>query len=235
MTELFELSILVFGAFITFCMYTTLYGKSNVLYSFAEESYVGFATGLVVVMSALFIWRTGFLGLMAGDWILAIGIVLGLLVISRLSGEYAYISRLPIGISVGAQLALSMRTTIFSGFINHIKAMAFNLFPADGTLLLYRWTILLSVIPMLTFFIYTLEMKGPITTSAKIGEYALYISLGAVFAQTYMGRLGMFVGFMQSFTIPSWKIPYFLAMAILVLVIVVILDKSGLIERWVPE
>jgi len=235
MVDIMEFSIAVVGAFISMCMFSTLYGKSNPLYSLAEESYVGFATGLVVVTACTYIYRVGFLGISAGDWILAVGIVLGLLTFSRIFPDYAYISRLPIGISVGAQLALSMRTSIFTGFAAHINAVIVNLFPADAKLMLYRWTIFLTIIPILTFFLYTIEMKGPINWSAKIGEYALYVGLGAVFAQTYMGRLGMFVGFMQSMTIPPWKTPYLVASIIIVFVVVAALDKAKLIDRWIPE
>jgi len=234
MIEFMELSIAVFGAFIAMCMFSTLYGKSNPLYVFAEESYVGFATGLVVIMAIMYIYRAGIQGILAGDWILSVGIILGLMTLTRLSREYAYISRLPIGISVAVQLALSMRTIIFSRFIRHINATVMNLFPADSQLMLYRWTIFLSLIPMLTFFFYTTEMKGPLSWSAKAGEYILYLSLGVVFAQTYMGRLGMFVGFMQSLTLPPWKIPILISTMIIVLAAVVILDKANLADRWIP-
>lgn len=121
MINFFDLSVGLVGIFISMCMYTTLYGKSNPLYSLAEESYLGFATGLVVILSCSYIYRIGIEGIMAGQWYLAIGLLLGLMMFTRISPEYSYLSRLPIGISVGVQLALSMRTTIFSGFIRHMR------------------------------------------------------------------------------------------------------------------
>jgi hypothetical protein len=230
-----EWAITVVGIFLTMCMFTTLYGKSNVLYSLASESYVGFATGLVVIMSVTFIYRTGILGIMAGDWILAVGIFLGLLTFTRIFPQYGYISRLPIGFSVGAQLALSMRTQIFTGFIRHVSGTIVNLFPGDSQTMLYSWTVVICLIPMLTFFLYTIEMRGPMGMTAKFGEIVLYIAIGAVFAQTFMGRLGMFVGFMQSYTIPPWKIPILVSGMIVVLAIVVVLDRANLIDKWIPE
>jgi small basic protein len=235
MTEFIELMITAVGAFLASCMLTTLYGKQNPLYSLAEEIYIGVSTGLVVILSSQYIYRVGILGILEGDWILIIGIILGLLSISRILPQYSHFSRLPIGIAVGAQLGLTIRTQIFTGFIQHVSASVMNLFPADTTQLIYNWTILLSLVPMLTFFLYTVELKGPLKWTSKIGEISLYLGLGSIFASTYMGRLGMFVGFMQSFTLPSWKIPYLIVSMVIVLVAVIILDRTGLIDKWIPE
>ena len=232
MIPFFDLSVGLVGIFISMCMYTTLYGKSNPLYSLAEESYLGFATGLVVILSFSYIYRIGIEGILAGEWYLAIGLLLGLMMFARISPEYSYLSRLPIGISVGVQLALSMRTTIFSGFIRHINATIIDLFPGDIQSLLYGWTIMLSLIPIMTFFLYSTEQTGVLKWSAKLGEYTLYIGLGAIFASGYMGRLGMFVGYMQGMTNPSWKIPYTLGIAVFVLASTIVMDRMGILEKY---
>jgi hypothetical protein len=235
MTEFIEILTTAVGAFLAMCMFTTLYGKQNPLYSLAEEIYIGVSTGLVVILSSQYIYRVGILGIADGDYILIVGIILGLMSITRIVPQYSHYSRLPIGIAVGAQLALTIRTQIFTGLIQHVSASVMNLFPDDTTQLLYNWTILLSLIPMLTFFLYTTELKGPLKWTSKIGEYSLYLGLGAIFASTYMGRLGMYVGFMQTFTLPPWKIPYFLGAIVIVFAAVIVLDRLNLIDKWIPE
>ena len=233
--ELVEVSIVAVGTFLAMAMFSTLYGKSNPLYSLAEESYIGFATGLTIIVSLQYIWRTGIVNIQAGDVILVAGIILGLLILLRINTQFNWIARLCIAVVLGARFGLSLRTIIFTGFIQQISATITPLFSGDMVTLLYRWTIAISVILMLTFFLYTTELKGPLAWSSRIGEYLLYAAFGAIFAQTFMGRLGLFVGFMQNYTVPSWETPILIASMLIVLGVVVILDRMKLIDRWIPE
>lgn len=233
--DIIEISVVAVGAFLSFCMFTTLYGKSSPLYALAEESYIGFATGLTVVINLFYIYRTGILGIQAGDLILIVGIILGVMMLARIHPEYSYIARLPISITVGAQFGLALRTIIFTGFIDQIKATILPLFSGGSQTIIYNWTVAVAVVFMLTFFLYTIELKGALRGSASLGEYIMYICFGAIFAQTFMGRLALFVGFMQNYTVPPWKIPYLLGTLIITFAVVMILDKMHLLEKLTPE
>jgi hypothetical protein len=235
MVTIMDISVVAVGTFISMCMFSTLYGKSNPLYAFAEESYIGFGTGLTIVWNVLYIWQTGFVNLMKGDWVLLLSVLLGIMILFRIHPKYGYVARLPIAVVVGAQLGLSLRTIIFTGFTQQIASIITPLFAGTAQVLIYNWTIAICVIFMLTFFFYTVEQQGILGMSAKFGEYLLYMAFGAAFAQTFMGRLSMFTGFMQSYTIPSWKTSYLIGSMIVVLVIVVFMDRTGLIDRLTPE
>ena len=235
MVALFEYMTVLVGLFLAMCMYMALYGKGNPLYSFAEQTMIGVATGMNVVMMTQYIYRTGYLVILKGDWILIVGVILGIMIWFRLHPTLGYISRLPIAFTMGAQLGLSLRTRIFSGFIAQIKATMVPLFGQDLRTLAVNWVILISVVTMLTFFLYTIEIKGPLKISSNIGEYFMYIGFGVVFAQTFMGRLGLFVGFMMDSSNAPWKVPIWLGTMVVVLVTVVILDKANLLEKLTPE
>lgn len=235
MIDIYSISVTAVACFIAVCMFTTLYGKSNPLYALAEESYIGFGTGLTIVVNLLFIYNTGIQGIQAGDWLLAIGIILGFVVLLRMNPKYSYIARLPIAITIGAQLGLALRTTIFTGFLDQIRATILPLLSNSAQSLIYNWTIALATILMLTFFFYSTEMKGVLGTSSKIGEYVMYAAFGGIFAQTFMGRLSLFVGFMQNYMTPSWQVPYLLGSLIIVFGAVMILDRLKLIEKLTPE
>ena len=234
MVTMIEYSITIVGTFLAMCMFSTLYGKSSPLYALAEESYIGFGTGLTIVINAEYIWRTGIINIMQGDYILILSIILGIMILFRVHPQYSYVARLPIAIALGAQFGLSLRTIIFSGFTQQIVATITPLFAGDMMTMIYRWTIALSVIFMMTFFFYSIELKGPLQTSAKIGEYFLYTAFGAIFAQTFMGRLGLFVGFMQSYTVPPWQQPFLIGSMIIVFVALVIMDRTGMLEKYTP-
>jgi small basic protein len=235
MVTIIDISITAVGAFLAMCMFSTLYGKGNPLYSFAEESYIGFATALTIIWNVNYIYQTGILNTLSGNWSIALSILLGLMILFRIHPKYSYVARLPIAVALGGQFGLSLRTIIFSGFIQQIQATIKPLFAGTTQTLIYNWTLVISVVFMLTFFFYTVEIEGPLKASATFGEYLLYISFGAIFAQTFMGRLGLFVGFIQSFTVPNWKQPYLVVSMILVLAIILALDRFGLLEKFTPE
>jgi hypothetical protein len=151
-------------------MYATLYGKPSPFRSWAESSFIGFTMGLNIVVTADYVWRTAVQPTMRGEWFPFIGIFLGILMVLRLFPKYSYISRLPIAISIGTNLGLSIRAEIFTGFINQIRATIVPLYVAgDLYQSLVNTTISVSVVLMLTFFLYSTELVGPLGTTAKLG------------------------------------------------------------------
>lgn len=228
---MFEFTATVVGIFISFCMYTTLYGKPNPIRSWAEYSYLAAGTGVSVVIGLWYIWNTAIVNIQAGDLILIASLILGVMMLFRVYPKYNYVSRLPIAFSVGVQLALSLRTIIFTNFLRQINATIVKLWTGVPMEFLYRFTIAVSVITILSFFLYTMEITGPLLYSSKIGEYLMYLGFGAIFAQTFMGRLGLFVGYMENITTPAWKQPYTVVAAIICLIAAIIFDKTGLGEK----
>ena len=80
MVTIIDISITAVGAFLAMCMFSTLYGKGNPLYSFAEESYIGFATALTIIWNVNYIYQTGILNTLSGNWSIALSILLGLMI-----------------------------------------------------------------------------------------------------------------------------------------------------------
>jgi hypothetical protein len=233
MVEMYEYTYTVIAILATWSMYATLYGKPSIFRSWAENSYIGFTMGLNIVVTADYVWNTGIRPLADGRILPAFGIVLGLLMVLRLVPKYSYISRIPIAISIGANLGLSLRTRIFTAFISQISSTIVPLYVAgDLYQSLVNTTISVAVVLMLTFFLYSTEQTGILRHTAKAGEYALYIALGAVFAQTFMGRLGLFVGYMVSITDPAWKVPWTFGLFAVVLGGILVMDRYGILEKY---
>jgi len=225
----------VLAIFIAFCGFTTLYGKGNPLYSWAEFSYLATATAMSVMWSwtATFGVRYAIQGLIRGELIWVPAIILGILMWFRVYPKYSYLSRVSIAFTMGIALGWGLRTSIFTSFIRQISATIVNLWVPEYGIMYFiaRTTIAVSIITMMSFFIYTTEIKGPHLWSATIGEYIMYTAFGAVFAQTFMGRLSLFVGHMQDYMFPVWKQPYTIGAALLVFVILLALDKKGLAQK----
>lgn len=228
----YDFVIFVLAIITTWSMYLQLYGKPNPFYSFAQATYMGAAFGLDLVVTLLFLYTAGFIPITQGDWYMGIGFILGFATLTRLSKRYAWVSRIPLAIAVGTGLGLGIRTTIFSGFLAQISSLIAPFgTPSDAVTSFYNVSIVLSTLFMLTFFLYTTERKGVVGVSSKIGEYALYIGLGAYFAQVFMGRAGLLVGYMQNITTPAWKTPYSIGIGVLLLATVMLMDKYGMLEK----
>lgn len=221
----------IFQIFIAFCLFTTLYGKGNPLRSWAEYSYLAAGTAMSVMWAWNYIRDHAVVGLQAGELIWIPSIILGLMMWFRISPKYSYISRIPIAFTIGIGMGWTIRTNIFTQFITQISATIVPMFDQGAMYLFERTVVAVGIITMMSFFIYTTEIKGPHLWSATFGEYFMYLAFGAVFAGTFMGRLGLFVGHMQSYMFPVWKQPYTLGIAILVFVAMLLLDRSGLGEK----
>ena len=181
--------------------------------------------------SPLYLNKLGSSFLEYSQYLVNHGFLDNLIILFRVHPEYGYISRLPLAFTVGTGLALSLRTIIFTSFIRQINATIVKLWTGVPLEFFYRLTIAVSVITILTFFLYTMEVTGPLLWSSKLGEYLMYIGFGAIFSQTFMGRLGLFVGYMESVTTPTWKQPYTVASALICLAAAYYFDKSGLGEK----
>jgi len=234
MVDLYNGGILILSTVTTFGLYMILSGVDSPWFAFAEHAFVGTAIGLSVVVATDYIFRTiipRILSNPAANWPTIVSVILGLMMILRVHSSTVHLARIPITIATAAGIAVSVRAEIFSGIINQIKA---TILPLMG---LGTWwdfvvnvTVVLSVLFVFTFYFYTTEIKGPLQTANKIGRYILYLAFGVLFAQTYMGRLGLLLGLLQSFIQP-----YYPNGAVTVVVVVVMIVSTWLLHKRYPE
>jgi hypothetical protein len=234
MADLYTWGILILSTITTFGLYMILSGVDSPWFAFAEHAFVGTAIGLSVVLSTDYLLRTIFPRVLAdpvGSWPTIISILLGLMMILRINRGTAHYARLPITIATAAGIAVSVRATIFSGIINQIRATILPLMGLETWWdLVTNLTIVLSVIFVFTYYFYTTELKGPLKQANTIGRWILYLAFGVLFAQTYMGRLGLLLGRLQLFVTPYW--PNFV---ITIIVIVVMVVSTYLLHKRYPE
>ena len=242
MADLYTWGVLILSTVTTFGLYMILSGVDSPWFAFTEHAFVGTAIGLSVVLSTDYLLRTIFPRIMAdpmGNWPTIISVILGLMMILRVSNSTVHYARLPITIATAGGIAVSVRATIFSGIINQIRA---TILPILG---LQTWwelfvnlTIVLSVLFVFTYYFYTTELKGPLKQANKVGRWILYLAFGVLFAQTYMGRLGLLLGRLQEFVTPTY--PNFIVTIIIVALMIVstwLLHKRypELLEKLTPE
>ena len=201
------------SALLTLAIYSYLY-RDNPVYKFAEYLFVGLAAGYYFAQY----WRGTltpnlFNPLAAGPtnagylWYVG-ALVLSLLMLTRFVPSIGWLSRWPIGFMVGAFAGLAIIGNAQGDLISQVQA---NLLPiiddtaiqgftnavgVDGKILGFLWMfgnvlLIIGLITTLVFFFFSLEHKGAVGTTAKVGVYFLMLSFGASFGFTVMSRISL--------------------------------------------
>jgi len=234
MADLFTWTVLILSTVTTFGLYMILSGVDSPWFAFAEHAFVGCAIGLSVVVSTDYIFRTIAPRIAADpmkNWPTIISVILGLMMLLRVSKSTVHIARIPITLATATGIAISTRATLFSGIINQIRATILPLFGLTDTWTLFvNLTVIVCVLLVFTFYFYTTELKGPLKTANNIGKIILYLSFGVLFSQTYMGRLGLLLGHLETYVKP-----YVPNLVVTMIIVVVMLVTTYLLHKRYPE
>lgn len=232
---------LILSTATTFSLFSILTGIDNPWFSWAEHTYVGAATAVLGVTALKYLYDKVILRITASpasNWSLIISLILGLMMLTRIFPSYSYIARIPIAVATGTGIAISTRAIIFSGIIKQVKATILPIFGvADAFTMFTNIMVIIFVFSMITYFVYTTELKGGLKTSHQLGRYLLYAAFGALFAMTYMGRLGLLLGRMESMLIPESHLYVTIVVVAVILATIIILQKNypETLKKLVPE
>ena len=203
------------GIFLTLATFSFLY-KDNPFYKFAEHLVVGVSAGFFVIM----LWHGTlvpnlFQKLEDGDWYMLwlnssewwymIPAILGVLMWTRFSHKYAWVSRWPmalyIGISTGMAIPLEMSNRVNKQlYAMMVKIDWGNFF--GGSILsttsgFAQILIFVGAIAALIYFFFSKEHKGIFGGFATFGIWILMVGFGASFGFTVMARISLFINRMQ--------------------------------------
>jgi hypothetical protein len=225
--------VILLSTAVTFGLFSILTGVDNPFFAWAENTYVGGAVGMTIVVSFTWIVSNLIQKILSNpyaNWPLIISLILGLMMLLRVHPKYSYLARIPISIATGVGVAVSTRAAIFSGLLYQIRATILPIFDwRKPETAFTNLMIVVFVVTIMTFFVYTTELKGPLKISHRIGRLVLFASFGALFAQTYMGRLGLFLGAMETLLIPETNFRISITVALIILITIIVL------KRYYPE
>jgi hypothetical protein len=216
---------LTLAAFLTLAIMSFLY-QDNPYYKFAEHLFVG--------VSAAYWMCLGFWSTIVGNLIprlservsnffmvpylpgdynffFWIPVLLGLLLLMRLSPKADWLSRWPLAFIVGTTAGLNFVRYLRSDFLLQISAsyvplvvdwQGFGYFfanfslAAEGqfVLMLANLVIFLGVLCGLVYFFFSKEHTGVFGRASRVGIWILMITFGASFGYTVMGRISLLVG-----------------------------------------
>lgn len=218
----------------TLTFYTTLIGRPNIFYSYAEHVYLATSMGWYFVVAAYYILDRGLTPILAGNYAPLGGMILGILMWTRFSKEYGYIARIPMAIAIGIGTGITLRAIIFTGFIDQIKATILPLWTGEPLTSFNNIVTIVTALTVMLFFFFSFERKGVLKGVSTIGEYALYLAFGTYFASTFLGRYGLFIGRMSYLTAPE-NLTTSLIIGIAILVMLVVMGRMDILEKYSPE
>jgi hypothetical protein len=233
------------SAFLTLAIFSFLY-EDNPLYKFAEHLYVGVSAGywmaqefwstivgnliprISTSLSKFFEvpyipgewYKIGNTPVFYSNWFFWLPVILGVLLLMRLSAKAGWISRWALAFIVGTTAGFQFVRYLRSDFIEQISSTFVPLLVEwQGTghffshlslsatdqfvAILTNWIILFGTLSGLVYFFFSKEHTGLFGRVSRVGIWVLMITFGASFGFTVMGRITLLVGRI-SFMFHDW-------------------------------
>lgn len=217
--------LVTLAAFLTLAIMSFLY-QDNPYYKFAEHLFVGVSAAYWMCLG---FWSTivgnliprlsqGLSGFFkvpyiegAYNFFFFIPVILGILLLMRLSPKGGWISRWPLAFIVGTTAGLNFVRYLRTDFINQISSTIiplmvnwhgtgnfFSNFSLSATgqlmLIISNFVIFIGVLCGLVYFFFSKEHAGWFGKASRLGIWLLMITFGASFGYTVMGRISLLIG-----------------------------------------
>lgn len=204
------------SAFFTLCVFSFLY-RDNPFYKFSESVFVGVSAAYwmvvaywTVVVPNLFgkiwpgwvqSWAMPGLSTVRDEnwWMFLIPLVLGGMLLWRLSPRGAWIARWPLAFVIGSMVGIRLVGFLQADFLSQIRNSIAPVIVADPTLQFWEsfWAgvqnvlVLVSVLSALVYFFFSVEHTGVVGHISRYGIWVLMVTFGAAFGYTVMGRIAL--------------------------------------------
>jgi hypothetical protein len=132
------------------------------------------------------------------DYTYIIPLILGFMLLMRLSPVGSWISRWPLAFIIGSTAGIRLVGFIHADFLSQIRNSIIPLVVAapDGGGFLF-WdsvkniVLVIGVLCALVYFFFSIEHTGVVGKTAKVGIWFLMVTFGAAFGYTVMGRIAL--------------------------------------------
>ena len=186
----------------------------NPAYKFAEAMVVGTSAGYVMVIGLWDVFVPNLLGklfpVMVQNWALPgmdasvgtqllyiIPAILIVMLLMQLMPAGGWISRWPIAFFIGMTAGYRMIGYVEADLVAQIKAAIIPLYEtgADGTFAIWdtmnACILTIATLSAMVYFFFSIEHKGFVGKTARLGIWFLMITFGASFGYTVMGRIAL--------------------------------------------
>ena len=198
----------IIAAGLTLALYSFLY-QDNPLFKLAEHVYVGIAAGYTLGQ----IWYPTLYGEIVGpllstdpdsgglDGWMIVPTILGVLMLTRFSRRFGWLSRIAFAFVVGLGAGFSIPRIISAAILAQVEPSLRPItWSAEGLGLV---VILAGVVSVLIYFFFSVEHTGAVGVASRVGIWFLMVSFGASFGYTIMARLSLLIG-RVGFLLEDW-------------------------------
>jgi len=192
-------------AFFTLSLFSFLY-RDNPFYRLAEHIFAGLSAGYYVGL----VWNSVIIQQMIdpmfdnGRWWLIFPGFLGVLMFSRFSRNYSWISRLSLAFVMGNTAGIFLLSELHGKVLPQMQSTMLSLNPGQGfAKFILALVVVVGVLSTLIYFYFSKEHRGALGGIARIGIWFIMVSFGAHFGYTVMARISLLIGQVQ-FLINDW-------------------------------
>jgi len=205
-----DLLVVWIGAICTLAVYSILY-RENPVFRFFEHLFVGLATGYSVqtVISQILVPQWGKPLVVEGKWYWIFALLVGAMFYFVYSKRQVWIARWAMGLFIGFGAGLGI-VGFVTEFVPQITASFKPIVEfSTGRLGFNNLLIFLTLIAVMSYFFFSLEHKNrALSGSAQAGRWLLMIAFGAIFGNTVMARVSLFIDRMQFLLFDWLKLPH---------------------------
>ena len=213
------------GAFLSLCVLSFLY-EDNPFYKFAEHLFIGVSAAYYMVLGTweqlikrlwVTVWPETAKGLvlnvepttLLNRLLFLIPLILGIMLVWRLSPKGGWIARWPLAFIVGWSAGTNLARYLVSDFTKQIDPTFIPLLVMNDAgglnwiATISAFVTVFGLLAALIYFFFSVEHKGFFGATSRIGIWVLMITFGAAFGYTVMGRIALLVGRME-FLFRDW-------------------------------
>lgn len=201
------------AAWLTLSVFSFLY-RDNPFYKFAEAAFVGVSAAYAMVVSFWTVlipsllakiwpawiqsWAVPGMSPVRDDtwWLYLIPLVLGGMLLWRLSPRGAWIARWPLAFIIGSTAGIRLVGFLQADFLSQIRNTIEPVAVIESGEFMF-WTsmqhllLVLCVLSSLVYFFFSIEHTGVVGHVSRVGIWVLMITFGAAFGYTVMGRIAL--------------------------------------------
>lgn len=202
------------AAFLTLSIFSFLY-RDNAFYKFAEAVFVGVSAAYWMVVAFWTVIIPNLLGKIWPAWIQSwampglspisdehwwlylIPLILGGMLLWRLSPKGAWVARWPLAFIIGSTAGIRLVGFLQADFLSQIRNTIMPVVERGETGAFDPWLsiqnllLLISVLSAIVYFFFSIEHKGVVGRVSQVGVWVLMVTFGAAFGYTVMGRIAL--------------------------------------------
>jgi hypothetical protein len=133
-----------------------------------------------------------------GQYEYIIPLILSLLMYSRLSYKYAWLSKYPMGAQLAVGFGVVSVGQLRGQILDQIRMTVVDLFAAkDWYQLLNSSLVLIGTLTVISYFFFTREHTGILSKSSYVGRIFIMSSIATIWAGDYLWAMAMLAGQLQ--------------------------------------